>query len=205
MAPATLRTSEGLTDYQGADMTERNATILRCCWPECHNTVWVEKNLELCGGHARAVLDTMMSEARRRIDAMQGNPLEGELLRLRDENSRLRLTIQRLEQPQTRTAPIDGTVYILRCGGYIKIGWTSDLTKRMRAYQPDTLLLATMPGTRKDEHRLHQRFAHLRTHGREWYPLAPQITGYVTRITAEHGHPDPVTFAAKPTTVPRRT
>lgn len=188
-------------------MTDRNAQILRCCWPGCHNTIWVEKNLEVCGGHARAVLDRMMGEARKRIEATHGSagPIERERDRLRDENARLRATVDRMTQAPTRPAPVDGTVYVLRCGGFIKIGWTSDLTKRMRSYQPDSVLLATMPGTRKDENRLHKRFAHLRTHGREWYPIAPQITEYVERLVREHGQPEQVTFAAKPTSIRRTT
>jgi len=183
-------------------MQDRNAQILRCCWPGCFNSIWVEKNIELCGGHARQVLDSMMGEARRRIEAMKGlTGAEWEVQRLRERNAELLRALDKRAEP--KPVPTDGTVYILRCGGYIKIGWTSDLTKRMRAYQPDTLLLATMPGTRKDENRLHKRFAHLRTHGREWYPIAPQITEQVRRMVAEHGEPDPVTFAAKPVTVPR--
>ena len=183
-------------------MNDRNAEILRCCWPGCRNAVWVAKNFEVCGGHARFVLDRMMGEARQRIDAMRGpGTFESELLMLREENGYLREALRRKEAP--RNTPKDGTVYILRCGGFAKIGWTSDLAKRMRAYQPDTVLLATMPGTRKDENALHKRFAHLRTHGREWYSLAPQITEYVGILVAEHGQPDSITFAAKPVTVPR--
>lgn len=97
-------------------------------------------------------------------------------------------------QPKPRT---DGTVYYLRSGGFIKIGWTSDLTKRMRSYPPDTTLLATQPGTRADEAAIHRRFAHLTTHGREWFPLAPQISEHIDKVIAEHGAPPDVDFAAR--------
>lgn len=93
-----------------------------------------------------------------------------------------------------------GTIYFIRSGGYIKIGWTSNLKNRMRGYLPDTTLLAVKPGTRRDENRIHKRFAHLTTHGREWFPLAPQITEYIAQVVREHGEPPHVDFSAKPKT-----
>lgn len=110
-------------------------------------------------------------------------------------------------QPNTAgviaSAPVDGIVYYLRSGGYIKIGWTSDLTKRMRAYSPDSLLLATEPGPRALEAKRHRMFAAHRTHGREWYALAPALTRHIDQLKAEHGEPDPVAFAAQPVQVPQ--
>lgn len=106
-------------------------------------------------------------------------------------------------EPQSESQvepPEAGTIYFARSGGYVKIGWTSDLGRRMKAYPPDTRLLATMPGTRKDERALHRKFAHLLTYGREWFPLAPQITEHIDRVVREHGEPPTVDFAAKPAT-----
>ncbi|MGZ6852485.1 MAG: GIY-YIG nuclease family protein [Mycobacteriaceae bacterium] len=96
-----------------------------------------------------------------------------------------------------------GSVYYLRSGGYIKIGWASNLTKRMRSYPPDSVLLATEPGTLQDEARQHKRFAAHRTHGREWYAMVPALMQHIDRVRAEHGEPDLVTFAAQPVTVPQ--
>lgn len=111
--------------------------------------------------------------------------------------------LSKARAPKQRSTATDGTVYYLRIGGYIKIGWTSDMGKRMKAYPPDTVLLATQPGTRSDEAAEHKRFAHLRTHGREWYPLAPQLTQHIDRIVQANGEPDTVSFMAKPADVPR--
>lgn len=97
----------------------------------------------------------------------------------------------------------DGTVYYLRVGAYIKIGWTSDLTKRMKSYSPDSVLLATEPGTRKDEQRRHRMFAVHRTHGREWYAMVPSLTHHIQQVTDAHGSPDPVAFAARPVAIPQ--
>jgi len=117
--------------------------------------------------------------------------------------------IRRLERidftptPVKRVAPTNGTVYFLQVGGHIKIGWTSDMAKRMRTYPPNAVLLATHPGERKDELRLHKMFAVHCSHGREWYPLVPVILDHIKRVIAEHGLPEEITFGAKPKTVPR--
>lgn len=111
--------------------------------------------------------------------------------------------IQEPTEPKRTEPPVDGTVYYVKVGGsHIKIGWTSDLAKRMRKYPPNTELLGTHPGSRADELRLHRRFAVHRSHGREWYPLVPVLLDHIKRVVAEHGAPDAATFAAKPTEVP---
>lgn len=183
-------------------MTESTPYRHTCAWPKCENQPWWTANLEICGGHAKAARDaikpmedTAAADRERQLRAV-----------IREQQERINaLTVQLSEKPkpQPPSPTKHGTVYILRCGGYVKIGWTADLDKRMKSYQPDTVLLATMPGTRADEANLHKRFAHLRTHGREWYPLAPQITEYAATVVAKHGEPDTVTFAAKPVTIPQ--
>lgn len=173
-----------------------------CRWPRCRNVRWVSRGYAICGMHARFIYEAMKPE---------GPPVDL-VARVRQLETIVQAKEQRIRElegprpepkPTPPPAPTDGTVYVLRCGGFIKIGWTSDLSKRMRSYQPDSVLLATMPGTRKDENRLHKRFAHLRSHGREWYPIAPQITEYVALMVEEHGVPDPVAFAAQPVQVRR--
>ena len=170
-----------------------------CVWPGCFKKAWAARGLPICGEHAEAVHYVM------RPDVAEVRVLKDEIFGLNARIIGLEHHVEFLQgpKPAKKKAPIDGTVYILRCGGFIKIGWTSDMTSRMRSSQPVSVLLATMPGTRKDENRLHRRFSHLRTHGREWYPIASQITEYVGILVAQHGQPDPVTFAAKPVTVPR--
>lgn len=97
----------------------------------------------------------------------------------------------------------DGVVYYLRVGGFIKIGWTSNLQNRMKSYAPDTTLLATEPGKRALETRRHRAFSVHRTHGREWYAMVPPLMDHIGRVAAEHGQPDPVAFSAQPVTVPQ--
>jgi hypothetical protein len=106
-------------------------------------------------------------------------------------------------EPPKKPTPVDGVVYYLRVGSYIKIGWASDLAKRMRAYPPDSVLLATEPGTRKDETRRHRMFAAHRTHGREWYAMVPSLLHHIDMLKERHGQPNAVAFAARPVEVPR--
>ena len=105
--------------------------------------------------------------------------------------------------PKPKPEPTPGWVYFLQSGGHIKIGWTSNLEQRMRAYPPGSQLLAVQPGTRRDEAATHRRFAVHRTHGREWYPLAADLVRYIATVTAEHGQPPTVDFAGKPAEIPR--
>lgn len=106
--------------------------------------------------------------------------------------------------PEPKPAPPrDGVVYFVKNSGHIKIGWTVDLAKRMRAYPPGSELLACHPGTRADEARLHKRFKVHLSHGREWYPLVPPLIEHIKSIVREHGEPDAVDFMARPVTVPR--
>lgn len=94
-------------------------------------------------------------------------------------------------------APKVGTIYYLRSGAYFKIGWTGNLEQRMKSFAPDTQLLATHPGTQKEERAQHKRFAHLLARGREWFMLAPEIEDHIASVVAEHGAPPVVDFTAR--------
>jgi hypothetical protein len=163
---------------------------------------WSSKRygIPLCDTHARMVASRIdIIDERRRKEPT----FSGEVKLLMETVARRDAEIARLREPVKRTAPTDGTVYFLQIGGHIKIGWASDLSKRMRQYPPNALLLAAHPGTRKDELRLHKMFAVHRSHGREWYPLVPVILDHIKRVVAKYGSPLEVDFGAKPTVVPQ--
>lgn len=152
-----------------------------CCWTDCLRTA--HKDLPLCWTHltiAHGVVEK------------QGDPSFVTSYTYRPSEHKSEPVPEPVEP-----APQVGVVYYLRVGGYIKIGWTSDLERRMRGYSPDSTLLAVHPGTRKDERAVHRKFAHLKTHGREWFPLAPQITEHIDSVVAEHGAPPAVDFSAR--------
>lgn len=128
----------------------------------------------------------------------------------RTEVERMRVSIQEAQARRRAEAPAvvedpprESWVYFLKTSGYIKIGWTSDISKRMRSYPPGSQLLAALPGGRKEEAALHRRFAVHRTHGREWYPLAADLIRHIDQVVVEHGAPPSVDFAGRPVAVPR--
>lgn len=179
-------------------------------------------NLRLCPHHVEVIArmaPKRFSERvvithktrRRTVHTTQENNLritiaerDKRITELLGRESRLERELNELAEPKRR--PVDmsqqGIVYILRSGGFYKIGWTADLGRRMKSYPPDTTLLVTYDGTRADEKKLHKRFAHLKTHGREWFAMGADLTAYVDAMITKHGTPGPVSFTAKPVQIP---
>ena len=73
--------------------------------------------------------------------------------------------------------PEDETVYYMRIGNRVKIGYTTNLELRLSSINPEELLV-TEAGGRLTEKRRHRQFSDLRTNG-EWFryegPLAEHI------------------------------
>jgi hypothetical protein len=89
-----------------------------------------------------------------------------------------------------RHAPdMEGIVYYLRINGTVKIGYTTNLTRRSRAYPPGSELLAVEPGTPDTEKERHQQFRNYLTRGREWFVEAPAILDHTERLRGLYGLP----------------
>lgn len=85
-------------------------------------------------------------------------------------------------------------VYFMRCGPYIKIGYSvnprtrlsqlrSDPTKCPADIDRSTIeLVQTEPGGRNREYQLHQQFKHLHHFG-EWFTEAPELTEYIESLS----------------------
>jgi hypothetical protein len=77
-----------------------------------------------------------------------------------------------------------GVVYFIQAGedGPIKIGWSSDVEKRIAQLQTANahklILLGTIPGSLQDESAIHAMFDHLRLEA-EWFRDSPEIRLYV--------------------------
>ena len=89
---------------------------------------------------------------------------------------------------QIKRLPQNPVVYFVQAeAGAIKIGNTKYLDWRMDGLQGQSpvalTLLATMPGTRSDEFRLHAKFAEHRLHG-EWFSPHPDILAEIERLNA---------------------
>jgi len=76
-----------------------------------------------------------------------------------------------------------GTVYVIRVGELIKIGWTSQMNKRMSVLKADALLFSRA-GTRRDEFRMHGQCVDHLAKGREWFDTSPAMMQYVKDLQA---------------------
>jgi hypothetical protein len=178
-----------------AEAEDRRMTIV-CVMPGCKKTRSKLPDLHLCNAHLAIIHDQV--EADPEMLRIIGKQTMADRLKYLESFYEY---ATREKPPANR--PTDGTIYYVQSGGHIKIGWTSDLTKRMRQYPPNCQLLATHPGTRADELKLHKMFAAHRSHGREWYPLAPAVLHHIDMMKAKHGEPDSVAFGAQPVTIPQ--
>ena len=79
----------------------------------------------------------------------------------------------------TQSLKAKGTVYVIRVGELIKIGWTSQPKRRMRDLQPDAIL-AYKAGTRHDELRLHAKCIDHLAKGREWFHANDEMLKFVS-------------------------
>ena len=180
--------------------TEGNKPILLC---DYH--MW---RIGLAAKKRQTIREVTVTKTRRttiRMSDHERTKLERSIKMLQETVDSQRRTIDALVSSRAR-GPRDpkeqGTVYYLRIGGYYKIGWASDLDKRMRSYYPDTQLLAAHPGTRADEKDLHKRWKHLLAYGNEWFTLAPEIGRHIDQMIEKYGEPEDVRFSASPRNKP---
>jgi hypothetical protein len=149
--------------------------------------------------------DVRLARKMENIERGRANRLQAEVNALRQEISILNDLTPTERKRRAKGTTTDGTVYALLSGYNVKVGWTGrDLQDRLREYPPSTQVLVHFPGKRGDETRIKRKFAHLRTHGDEWFPYAPQVTEWVDQMVREHGAPDPaVTCGPAKYAVPR--
>lgn len=88
----------------------------------------------------------------------------------------------------------EGFVYYMRMNNQIKIGFATDVTKRMRAYPPDTELIAVEPGTLEKERDRHIEFKGELVRGREWFRETARLTGLMERLRQRHGNPEVLAY-----------
>lgn len=91
--------------------------------------------------------------------------------------------------PARRKPAAMGEIYYVRVNELIKVGWTTKLADRIRAYGPEAELLANYPGTRADEAALHRQLTPSRYRGREWYSDTPILQAFIAEAVAQHGPP----------------
>jgi excisionase family DNA binding protein len=94
----------------------------------------------------------------------------------------------RVPEPLKDELPTGELVYFIEgAPGFVKIGYTTNLAKRIRALQcgcpAEIDLLAYVRGDGKLEREYHRRFAAWRGAG-EWFRLCPEIKAEIQRLNA---------------------
>jgi hypothetical protein len=92
---------------------------------------------------------------------------------------KIELDRRKAEAALPKPEPIaEDTVYVVRCGYRVKIGFTTKLAHRLYTLQTgnhrDLELLVSFPASRAIERDLHQKFADLHVRG-EWFKLQKPI------------------------------
>lgn len=87
-----------------------------------------------------------------------------------------------------------GFVYYIRINGQIKIGYTKDITQRMRNYPPGSELLAMEGGTPHTEKERHQDFKRDLERGREWFRESPKLAEHIKHLRETLGNPESLSY-----------
>jgi hypothetical protein len=95
----------------------------------------------------------------------------------------------RLEFEAQRISRLDhGIVYVVGFADYIKIGWSKSVDRRLCVVQdgvPEVLtVIATFPGSQRDERNLHRHFSAYRLHG-EWFRKPPNLIEVIDQYRAK--------------------
>lgn len=108
---------------------------------------------------------------------------------IRDEQHETELA-ERVRQVRAKPELGPSLVYFIEREGLIKIGFSTNLSKRLKAISkgssmPDgmtigpVVLLATEPGDRRREERLHRRFDRSRVGNSEWFRPSKALRRYI--------------------------
>lgn len=101
------------------------------------------------------------------------------------------LPISMERRPTTRNqllTDLGPVIYYLRVGPLVKIGFTSNLAKRLKGYPPYTKILAWRTGgTVEAERAIHERLAEHTAAGREWYHPTPEVLAVVNEAREHCG------------------
>lgn len=94
--------------------------------------------------------------------------------------------IEEFRRSRRRTPDVEPCVYFIQAGlGPIKIGYTTDIKRRLPSLQTSTSkklrVLATIAGRVGLERELHRRFHEHRISG-EWFRPAPELLAFIKGI-----------------------
>lgn len=78
--------------------------------------------------------------------------------------------------------PASGTVYVVKSGKFVKIGFSTNMKERLRDLQKGSAtklrVLASFPGTYSSERALHKRFRDHKSHA-EWFRIEGALAEWI--------------------------
>lgn len=160
-------------------MPYRNPEATRCTavgsnGKFCNNESLPDAPFPICLTHAADVLRYLRSYMPQGIAEIGMAAAEG------IEQQRERDAERRRRKPRT------DVVYYVQVGRHIKIGTTTSLASRMRAYPPDSRLLAYEPGDGELERQRHREFTADLSMGREWFEPSATLLAHINRVRSTH-------------------
>lgn len=173
--------------------SERTRTVGFCTAEKCSNKIW--EDTPLCKEHAYDMWKKV--EVSKEIDAAYAEYEYQEYIdraeqRYEDALEKQRLDDAALKAEWQRKAEAEeqlwnskrrpGHIYYLQVGKLVKIGFSSYLDERLRAYPPDSQVLATHPGTPELEQHIHRKFFNHLSHGREWFTPSTEIDQHIQEV-----------------------
>jgi hypothetical protein len=112
-----------------------------------------------------------------------------DMLRWRQKDDARKAIVSRKQSMRAIGGNDPGFVYYIRIDQHIKIGYATDIAKRMRAYPPSAVLLAAHPGTKATEKQMHQDFHAYLDRGREWFNPGKSLMAHIERVLEQYGDP----------------
>ena len=131
-----------------------------CNMDQCHRDASIRVGITLCERHLQKAWAAYQVIQGAEVPEMQEDP-----------------------ERDVRSLDARGTVYMIRVGDLIKIGWTSSPKQRMKELKPDAIL-HYKAGTRRDEYKLHALCIDHLVKGREWFASSPWMIQFVKDIQA---------------------
>jgi hypothetical protein len=196
----TARSAAKPADAPGDRLRDRlnNATpqATRCAWPGCGKRLQVTikgHHLEhrfgiLCFDHAADVASAVV-ESQVATQRFAENLAKMDSERMAWAQAGAEIQAQYDAELAARRQGREGFVYYIQVDERIKVGFSTDVKRRMRAYPPASKLLAVEPGDRDLEKQRHRQFKGSLAYGREWFTPTQDLRDHIDALLSEHGAP----------------
>ena len=172
-----------------AGLQRYTASVAACAWPDCDKSTprtFAENRLGvLCLDHAWSHYDAM-NQYLVWHSWTDDSVAAGMVAAFKERQVPLDAYTDE-ERAEIKEALQYGWVYYLRVGDQVKIGFSTDVRRRLRSYPPGSELLAVEPGEKKLERRRHNEFAEWLVAGREWFQPSAELLQHTRDLVTLHG------------------